>query len=602
MVTASEAKKQAEADLRHAKILTDISSQLSHGFRDINIQIINFAKAIGVADRVLEGKRTEAAKLAKHDKDQLRKAKEVAAGLQKLNATKHAQLLDEIREKRIDKDARNRNRLDEIRTQGENVRFNLKMRQLYKDQSESFSSVMKMMGGTTVKGLAFGGLEKGFNTLRLGSEILETNKNLQTAQEDVKAKKNTINTGKVWEMDMKKLTDRVDRLTEVLKEQREKLGVFGRWGGEGANDSKWARRLEPIISWAKKNKTGIIISAASIGLLIMSFKKLLSVSPMLQKMLEIMGLSFNLILRPFGDFIGFILRPIAMMMLSTVMPFFREAYPFLMTLGSAMGEKFAKGDILGGLGLMFEAISPFDVLKWLFGDREGNVEGGIGAVGAALGAGVLGLFSAVVVSLWKMTNWVRAFLGLKPNPSPTVISSASSSSSTGSGNPNWRDGKQSGSGWRPHHYSNTPSSPLGRIDTIKSTIGNVLDTLKHGKFNTLASIRGGGTGSTAYMVSQLLDNVPLFKQAKLDFWKMWRDADGRNDPSRAWMGYDEYGRGIGVPDYSQQYPYAHNVDSNGVPINININIDNVANATDVDYLMKEMVQEMETSNVMQDGN
>jgi len=217
---------------------------------------------------------------------------------------------------------------------------------------------MKMMGGTTVKGLAFGGLEKGFNTLRLGSEILETNKNLKTAQEEVEAKKNTINTGKIWEMDMKKLTDRVDRLTEVLKEQREKLGVFGKWGGEGEEDSKWAKRLEPIIKFAKKNRKGIIISAASIGLMFMVFKKLLSVSPMLQKMLEVMGLAFNLILRPFGDFLGFILRPIAMGFLTMVMPLFQKSYRFLMKLGTTIGDALANWEFGEAIKAVLDTFPP----------------------------------------------------------------------------------------------------------------------------------------------------------------------------------------------------------------------------------------------------
>ena len=489
------------------------------------------------------------------------------------------------------------------------------MRQLYKDQSQSLSNVMNLMTGMTGRGAAMGGISTAFNTFSLGSEIVGTNKSLDEAREEQRVMRlSGQSMDPAFEVTWKKINRRIERLIEVRTEQREKLGVFGGFGGKGEEDSKWAKRLEPIMSWAKKNKSGIIISAASIGMMYMVFKKLLSVSPMLQKMLEVMGLAFNLVLRPFGDFIGFILRPIAMNMLALVMPFFKEAYPFLMKLGSAMGEKFAVGDILGALGLMFEAIHPFDVLKWIFGDREGNTEGGIGAVGAVLSAGVLGLFSAVVLSIYKMTGWVRAFLGLKPiptvTPTPTttttsIMTSTQPSSSSG-GSPkdlrgvNWRDGKISGS-YYPWQTTPQPNQKVNQLQSIKNTIDDVIKNLKFGKLNSLASIRGG-SGGTAFMISQLLDNVPIFKENKLELWKWWRDMDGRNDPSNAWKGIDQYGQGIGVPDYSQKYPFAHNVDSTGTPINININIDNVENSSDVDYLMNEMVQEMESSNYMQAGN
>jgi hypothetical protein len=303
---------------------------------------------------------------------------------------------------------------------------------------------------------------------------------------------------------------------------------------------------------------------------------------MLQKMLELMSLSFNLILRPFGDFIGFILMPIAIAMLATVMPFFKEAYKFLIKLGAGMGAKFVKGDILGGLGLMFEAISPFDVLRWIFGDREGNTEGGIGTVGAVLSAGVLGLFAAVIISLRKMTGWVRAFLGIKP----VVVDTPRPSSAGGAPDDiNWRDGK------RP-----SPNNTVGRTEIIRSTIGDVFRTLKIGKFNTLASLRGG-SGGTAFMVSQMLDHVPAFKEAKLEWFKWTRDVSGANDPSNAWKGIDQYGQGIGTPDYSQKHPFAHNVDSGG---NVIINIENISSDMDLVKVTEEMsiiAQEFKLNNI-----
>ena len=210
-----------------------------------------------------------------------------------------------------------------------------------------------------------------------------------------------------------------------------------------------------------------------------------------------------------------------------------------------------------------------------------------------------------------MTGWVRAFLGLKPivTPIPTVTPTTTTSivnpqPSSSGGSPkdlrgvNWRDGKTAGS----YRFAPQPSSSGGvpksnPFQIVKETIGNLFRTLKMGKFTTFASsIRGGGSGGTAFMVSQLLDYVPEFKEARLGFMEWQRDMSGSNDPSNAWKGIDQYGQGIGTPDYRNQYPFAHNVDKNG--IQINVQIEHVHNANDVDYLMNQMKTNLEMSSMV----
>ena len=209
---------------------------------------------------------------------------------------------------------------------------------------------------------------------------------------------------------------------------------------------KTMKKIAPLFSkiseFVGKHKAGIMISAISIGLLIGAFKKLLSVSPMLQKMLEVMNLAFNLILRPFGDFLGFILRPIAMMFLATVMPFFREAYPFLAQLGNAIGTDLADwifGDggvdsLWSAISKLFEAITPIQVLTWLFGERENNIEGGIGAIGAAIGAGFIGVVGVVLYSFVAGVKGLLKVMGLvmpKTVIPPTTTFTSSGQTSTG---------------------------------------------------------------------------------------------------------------------------------------------------------------------------
>tara|TARA_R100000008_G_scaffold54261_1_gene33076 strand:- start:532 stop:1815 length:1284 start_codon:yes stop_codon:yes gene_type:complete len=166
---------------------------------------------------------------------------------------------------------------------------------------------------------------------------------------------------------------------------------------------KLAMKFESVSEWVGRNKTGILISAVSIGLLVTTFKKMLSVSPMLQKMLELMNMTFGLILRPFGDFIGFVLRPIAMLFLSTVMPFFRKAYPFLANLGNIVGTKLAEGDILGAIFAITEKITIWDVLDYLMGNKE-NTAGEVGSVAAALGAPTAALAGAGTYGAYKVTR------------------------------------------------------------------------------------------------------------------------------------------------------------------------------------------------------
>ncbi len=368
---------QAETDIRQAKILNDLLEKLTKNFTTLNKNAMHMAEVFKTASEKTTQIKDKLSGDRSHERHLIKQL-----GIEKEALDIKMKGLKEDREEQgRQKESRNRNRLDEIRTQGENVRHNLKMRQLYKDQGQSLSNVMNLMTGMSGKGAAMGGISTVFNTLSLGSNILETNKNLKDAK--LEHEYFTSSFGKAgfqgnkedYKGEMKRLKERVDRLTAVLTEQREKLGIFGKFGGAGVDDSKWAKRLEPIMTWAKKNKTGIIISAASIGMMFMVFKKLLSVSPMLQKMLEVMSLAFNLILRPFGDFIGFILRPIAMGFLMMVMPFFKTAYPMMMKLGTTIGDALANWKFGDAITAVLETFPPMQMITAI-GEKLGLVPDG----------------------------------------------------------------------------------------------------------------------------------------------------------------------------------------------------------------------------------
>ena len=267
---------------------------------------------------------------------------------------------------------------------------------------------------------------------------------------------------------------------------------------------KTMKRIQPLFSkiseFVGKHKAGIMISAISIGLLIGAFKKLLSVSPMLQKMLEVMNLAFNLILRPFGDFLGFILRPIAMMFLATVMPFFREAYPLLAQLGNVIGtdlaEFFKTGDvgfIWDAMTKLFETITPIQVLAWLFGERENNIEGGIGAIGAAIGAGFIGIVGVTLYAFIAGVKGLMKVLGLAmPKtvvpPAQTTISQ-SQTNSKGSGNkgfPRFGVNNQIGGG-----------TSQTKVNQIKSQAASIKARIMPNLPPALAARLGSMVGATA---------------------------------------------------------------------------------------------------------
>ena len=116
------------------------------------------------------------------------------------------------------------------------------------------------------------------------------------------------------------------------------------------------------------------------GLLIGALKMLVGASPMLKQMMKMMGFAVNLILRPIGDFIGFALRPIMLMLLRNfILPFYRNVMPQMIKMGTWLGETLAPiiknvitglaavGKILFGaftfnLGLVREGVSELGVL------------------------------------------------------------------------------------------------------------------------------------------------------------------------------------------------------------------------------------------------
>jgi len=103
--------------------------------------------------------------------------------------------------------------------------------------------------------------------------------------------------------------------------------------------TKGESALEKMGEFATKHAGGLLIGAGSAGVLIMIVKKALSASPVFQQISQLLDYGINMLLRPIGDFFGFLLRPIVIMLMRMfIIPFYRTMYPFFRDWGTKIGE------------------------------------------------------------------------------------------------------------------------------------------------------------------------------------------------------------------------------------------------------------------------
>src|SRR5574337_1278725 len=129
-----------------------------------------------------------------------------------------------------------------------------------------------------------------------------------------------------------------DTALKALEQRLSKLlGISssGSTGGGGQNSN------------VAQNLIKLTAIATGVGSVVMLVKKIadatVASSPMLKAMLKLMDNSISLILRPIGDFFGFIMRPIMLLILQyVVLPFYRTFYPLAKQYGTIIGDFFAK--------------------------------------------------------------------------------------------------------------------------------------------------------------------------------------------------------------------------------------------------------------------
>ena len=200
-----------------------------------------------------------------------------------------------------------------------------------------------------------------------------------------------------------------------------------------------AKKLSSAGDFFNKHKTGILLGVGGAGILIGIIKKALDVSPMFQAMMKLLQTTVTFILRPIGDFFGFLLKPILLIILRNfVLPWFRVVFPVLRNLGTDGGnmiagtiDRLSKGDIIGALfgdnalfthTIIQDAIFGKDFK--LFGDGENGIITNIAAMGVSI-TSALAAFKLAETAMTsintKLTTLLQNILGTAPNPTPPVI-------------------------------------------------------------------------------------------------------------------------------------------------------------------------------------
>lgn len=181
----------------------------------------------------------------------------------------------------------------------------------------------------------------------------------------------------------------------ALRKLEERMGkVMGGGGSSSSSGGAESGSNSPF-----KNLLKLTAIAAGIALLVVAVKKIVEkvveASPALQAMLKLLDASITLILRPFGDFVAFLLKPLLIIFLTKVaLPFYKLMQPLMQFLGSQIGNTLAGGAsavIDGGVSLI-----------------KGDFEGFMNSLNAFKG-------------IWlTFVDWISKALGLSPELQETL--------------------------------------------------------------------------------------------------------------------------------------------------------------------------------------
>lgn len=148
------------------------------------------------------------------------------------------------------------------------------------------------------------------------------------------------------------LENKISNLTELIEKtkdagEKEKFGKQKEAAESDLSDAKAAfgeqgklgKGLSAMGEFAKKHAAGILIGAGAAGTLLKVLKMAFDASPMFQQMRKLLNFGVMMILRPIGDFFGFLMRPILVMLLRKfIIPWYTTLYPKMIKWGDYLGN------------------------------------------------------------------------------------------------------------------------------------------------------------------------------------------------------------------------------------------------------------------------
>ena len=118
--------------------------------------------------------------------------------------------------------------------------------------------------------------------------------------------------------------------------------VMGGGGGQAQGGKGGA--LAGLLKLGTKGTLLLGGIGVAIGGILSVVKGLAGSSPMLKQMMKLMNFGIMMIFRPIGDFIGFLLRPIIVLLLRNfIIPWYKDAMPVMIALGTFFGGTIAEG-------------------------------------------------------------------------------------------------------------------------------------------------------------------------------------------------------------------------------------------------------------------
>jgi hypothetical protein len=321
---------------------------------------------------------------------------------------------ERLKTNKEEKDHRTKRNMEENAEYFRQIRRNMRIRQSHSSLNEQLNLTTKaLFGGGLGLGTVFNQLIKGGKAVadseeeRADLEKDELRAKESMAAEDVGSQK--------WQ-EMKehsaKASAELIRHLESPSSQLGRLTIFGKTISE---------RLQGGSKFFKNHALGIMISIGSIGLLVTALKLVYNTSPMMQASVKLLGLMWNLGLRPIGDFFGFIMRPIFILFLrSFILPWYKVAYPFYQKWGNKIGELMSNFTLQGFADLTWEWFNEADIEMKTFSTSLALAIGATGLGGfIIILRGIKALYDKLFPSKTPTTTGTNTTTTKTPNPNTT---------------------------------------------------------------------------------------------------------------------------------------------------------------------------------------